>query len=313
MKDLKTLEEMSRLIESKNISDSKKILDILINCLFTLSIKHHSDSTSYYEQKYAKLISQMVFSKIYNIQKNLNGINFSNQDYSFKNEIIDTNLIANNIRNLFETVCLFNNFFIKSSNKNEIILKLNIWEYSSLKYRTKLKHQETNSEQDSLLEIDENRLEKIIESIEKSEIYLNLQETEKKKIKGLLKNKDYKFSIIGNMVKKYDWQKLADNLPDKKKQISLLYTLLSFYSHPSWKSVVDFGNGFTEEKIWIENTQELLRYCYILTSIFIIDYINFFPKTKESFDELNLLDVYVIEFHNYVIRGEDYLLNKNIL
>src|SRR5690554_8117643 len=118
----KILIEIDKIIESKNINDSKKILDILMNCVFSLSIKHHQDPIDFSEQKYAKIISQMIFTKLYNIRKNLEGIDFSNSDFSFKKNIIDTNLIANNVRNLFETICLFNNFFIQSNSENELRL-----------------------------------------------------------------------------------------------------------------------------------------------------------------------------------------------
>src|SRR5690606_5291745 len=121
-------------------------------------------------------------------------------------------------------------------------------------------------------------------NIEKSKIYNDLDEQNQQKIQNIVKSKDYKFSIINGLVKVYDWQKLADNLPDTKKAIPLLYTILSFYSHPTWKSVYDFGNSFTEEKIWIENAQDLLRYAYILSSIFIIDYIKYFPNSEQTFN-----------------------------
>ncbi|WP_410005755.1 hypothetical protein [Aequorivita nionensis] len=308
---IKILLEINRLTESENIQDSKKILDILINCIFSLSTNHHTDPTEFVEQKYAKIFSQMIFTKLYNIRENLNGVNFSNREFHLKKDIIDTSLIANNIRNLFETVCLFNNFFIQSTDKNELILKLNIWEYSSLKYRLKLESQVTNETQKSLLEKDTNRVDDLKAHIEENEIYKELDENNQKKIQNILKSKDFKFSIIDGVVKVYDWQKLADNLPDTRKSIPLLYTILSFYSHPTWKSVHDFGNSFTEEKIWIENAQDLLEYTYTLSSIFIIDYIKYFPKSEKSFNKLEPFDTYLIEFYNYLIRGEEYLLDKN--
>lgn len=307
----KILLEIDKLMESKNILDSKKILNILINCVFNLSIKHHTDPIDFVEQKYAKIFSQMIFTKLYNIRENLNGVNFSNNEFHFKNDIIDTSLVANNIRNLFETVCLFNNFFIQSADKDELIFKLNIWEYSSLKYRLKLESQITREEQKSLLEKDINRVNDLKAKIEKSKIYQDLTEKNQQKIQNILKSKDFKFSIINGEIKVYDWQKLADNLPDTKKAIPLLYTILSFYSHPTWKSVCDFGYSFTEEKIWIENARDLLRYTYTLSSIFIIDYIKYFPISEKSFNDLEPLDTYLIEFYNYLLRGEEYLLDKN--
>ncbi|MCM4153597.1 hypothetical protein DHD05_18545 [Arenibacter sp. N53] len=310
-KPINILLEIGELAESKNIRDSKKILDILMNSIYSLSIKHHTDPIDFAEQKYAKIIAQMIFTKLFNIRENLNGINFSNDEFHFKNDIIDTNLVANNIRNLFETVCLFNNFFIHSTNKDELILKLNIWEYSSLKYRLKLENQATNDEQKSLLQKDKHRLIALKTNIENSKIYNELNDDNKRKIRIILKNKDYKFSIINGEVKIYDWQKLADNFPDTQKSIPLLYTILSFYSHPTWKSVFDYGNNFKEEKIWIQNAQDLLRYSYILSSIFIIDFIKYFPNSENSFNKLKPLDIYLIEFYNYLVRGQEYLLDKD--
>lgn len=308
----KILIEIDKIIESENINDSKKILDILMKCVFSLSIKHHQDPIDFSEQKYAKIISQMIFTKLYNIRKNLDGVDFSNDDFSFKRNIIDTNLIANNVRNLFETICLFNNFFIQSNSENELRLKLNLWEYSSIKYRLKFKNIEPNPEQQDLIAKDEKRLQILKEGIKNSKIYKNLDEKNQGKINQLLKQKDYKFSIIDNQVEMYDWQTLGNKLPDNRKTIPLLYTILSFYSHPSWKSVYDYGNGFTDEKVWIQNTQDLLRYSYILSSVFIIDYIKYFPKSEKSFNELDEFDSHLIEFYNYLIRGKEYVLNKKL-
>src|SRR5690606_38586572 len=189
---------------------------------------------------------------------------------------------------------------IQSRDKDELIIKLNIWEYSSLKYRLKLESQVTNEEQKSLLEKDTNRVNDLKANIKNSKIYKELNEKNQQRIQNILKSKDFKFSIINGEIKVYDWQKLADNLPDTKKAIPLLYTILSFYSHPTWKSVYDFGNSFTAEKVWIENAQDLLIYTYTLSSIFIIDFIRYFPKSEKSFNELEPLDTYLIEFYNYL-------------
>lgn len=306
----KILLEIYELISSPDIQDSKKILNILMNCVFSLSIKHHTDAMDFDEQKYAKIISQMIFTKLYNIRENLKGINFSNDEFRLKKEIIDTNIVANNIRNLFETVCLFNNFFIQSDNKEELLLKLRVWEFSSLKYRLKLNNQTINQQQRLLLENDEHRARIIKSDIQNSQIYIELDENNQKRIQSILKRKDYKFSLDKGQVKVCDWQMLADNLPDTNKLIPSLYMILSFYSHPTWKSIYDFGNSFKEEKFWVQNVQDLLKYAYILSSVFIIDYINYFPKSKESFNNMKQFDSCLIEFYNNMVRGEEYLLDK---
>jgi len=191
--------EITELTGSNNIQDSKKILDILINCIFSLSLKHHTDTIDFAEQKSAKIISQMIFTKLYNIRENLNGINFSNDEFSFRKDIIDTSLVANNVRNLFETVCLFNNFFIHSTNEDELILKLNIWEYSSLKYRLKFENQATSDEHKSLIKKDIDRINSLKTTIKSSNIYRELNEENQHRIQKIIKRKDYKFSILNGV------------------------------------------------------------------------------------------------------------------
>jgi hypothetical protein len=103
--------QLAYLLNSGDLKDSQLLLSKLKEIIFHISLKHHEDKIDFTEQKYAKIISQMIFTKISNIEIMLNGISHKSEYFELNN-IIDSSVLANIIRNVFESVCLFNCFFL---------------------------------------------------------------------------------------------------------------------------------------------------------------------------------------------------------
>lgn len=303
--------KINQLLESDKIEDSKKILSYLTDIIFTISLEHQNDKLKFEEEKFGKILCQMIFTKLQNIKQMLDGITYNNQHFKLKKNIIDATLIANSVRNLFETVCVFNNFYISSNSQDEILLKILLWEHSSIKYRLKFESIHHNFEQKKLIDNDKKRLEEIIQLIDNNNFYADLSHKNKSKIASIRKNKDYKFIIKNNNILALDWQGLFNELPDKNKTLSILYTQLSFYSHPSCKSVYDFSISYLEENVWLDQTKSFLRFTHILASVFISDYINYFPKSKSTFNNMDSNGVFLVDMYNNILRGDEYLINKD--
>jgi len=47
----------------------------------------------------------------------------------------------------------------------------------------------------------------------------------------------------------------------------------------------------------------------MLTSIFIADYISFFPKVKATFEKLSVREQIAIDWQNVFSRGDEYKIN----
>ena len=54
-----------------------------------------------------------------------------------------------------------------------------------------------------------------------------------------------------------------------------------------------------------------LNNVFVFLSVFIADYINYFPETKNIYEEMTLLDQVLIDFHQIIMRGEVYSINDN--
>lgn len=288
----------------ENDSDEKliKTLNIFIDFIFKIAISHHKDINLSDEDRYGKIILQMVFTKLYHIKQNFEGIN-----YPGLNRIKDPSLISNNIRNLFETIAVFNLFFIKSNSNEEKKLKILIWDFCSLSYNKSLVKVTDELLNSKFEESNENKINVVREKIENNIFYKSLVDTEKIKIQNIIKGKEFKISMTNGIIKKLSWQDIADDLPDSKKILDKKYTYLSFFSHPSHLSVEQFSRSFSnEDKMWNELSAYNIKDCFIFTSIFLADYISVYTNVSNTYREEPDLNRFVINFYNELVRGKTF-------
>lgn len=288
--------------ENDSAEKTIKTLNIFIDFIFKVATNHHKDNDVIPEDKYGKIILQMIFTKLYHIKQNVEGI-----DYPGLNKITDPSLISNNIRNLFETIAVFNLFFVKSNCNDEKKLKLFIWDLCSLSYNktiTKVTDELLNS---NFEESNQNKINAVKDRIENNSFYKSLAETEKQKVQNIIKEKEFKISMTNGVIKKLSWQDIADDFPDSKKILDKKYTYLSFFSHPSHLSVEQFSRTYSnEDKMWIELSAYNIKDCFLFTSIFIADYISVFPNVINTFNKQSDLKKFVINFYNVLVRGETF-------
>ena len=80
-------------------------------------------------------------------------------------------------------------------------------------------------------------------------------------------------------------------------------TELSASSIPSLFAIVG------DEK-YLETTNFNLKYFFMLTSIFIADYIELFPQVQNTFESMSIRDQIVIDFYNTSLRGLEFSINE---
>jgi hypothetical protein len=99
----------------------------------------------------------------------------------------------------------------------------------------------------------------------------------------------------------------------KKDLFDNLYTYFSLYTHPSNVSVFQFNDLFKETEdnfLMMSNFNIKTSLCMI--GVFIADYINFFPKVAEVYNNLSLEEQFIIDFHNKFGRNESCSIFKAI-
>lgn len=305
--------ECSRLFLCNTINDSYDLIDIYSEYLFQVIINHQHDKVKSKADHEATLVNQMMLSKVLHLKKIVLGIDYTGKDGTRLNRIIDPTINASIIRNIYETVCMFNLIYINTKSEDEKTILYNLWVHSGLKYRQKFESIIASPENQKKLLQEKTRIDQLIEQIEQTALYKSLEERDKEKIKAKLKEKDYKIQFQGKEVVFCNWQELTKVIGIKEGLLDQSYTYYSFYSHPSNVAVFQFADMFkNSEKAFLKLTQANLTDFFFLISIFVADYVKLFPDVLKTFNRLSIRDQIVINFGNTFVRGHEYSINDSL-
>lgn len=322
--------EFLRLNSFPTINDRNDLIDIYSEFLFLAVLNHQQDEVHSLADSEAKLICQMMLTKTLNIKQIIQGVEYSSRNGSRLNNIIDPTIVASLIRNIYETVGVFNLIYINTKTEDEKSIIYNLWAHSGLKYRqrfTTIYKEEDFDERFNIskeqfiqnikdneekLAKEKEQINQIIEIIESTKLYKTLSQPNQKKIQTRLEKKEYLIKFDHNEVVPLHWQELSNVMNIKEGLFDNLYTYFSLYSHPSNVAVFQFGDMFNIDGLsYLELTETNLKFFFYLTSIFISDYIKLFPKVLKTFESMNVRDQIMINYYNTIIRGYDYSINDS--
>ena len=118
--------DSKRLCVCKNIEDSQSSLDLYAGFMWKVIETDVQTSVLSKIEHEAKLMLQMMFTKVLHLKGILNGVSYSSNSGSYLNNIIDPGVVAVMSRNIFETGGLFNLIYRqpKTDNERDIIYNL---------------------------------------------------------------------------------------------------------------------------------------------------------------------------------------------
>ena len=303
--------ECSRLFACKTIADSNDLLDIYAEFLFKAVQNHHEEAVYTQAEADAKLIIQMMLTKVLHLKTVIAGISFTAQDGSTLNKIIDPTIVASLIRNVYETTAMFNLIYRNPKSKEERDILYLLWVHSGLKYRQRFGNVVTTEENKKKQEEEKNSIDKIITEIENSTLFKSLDEKNQGKIRTKLKDKDYLMRFEDKEVVFLHWHELTKVIGVKDGMLDDIYTYFSLYSHPSNVAVFQFADMFKlDEEVFPQMVNFNLKIAFFMFSIFIADYIKLFPTVLQTYEKMSLRDQIVINFHNTMTRNYDYSINE---
>lgn len=302
--------ECSRLFACETITDSYELMGVYAELLFQTVKRHHQEPVYTQADADAKMVVQMMLTKTLHLRSILKGISFKASDGASLNNIIDPTIVACLIRNLYETVSMFNLIYRNAKTADEKTILYSLWVHSGLQYRQRFEAVITTEENQRKADDEKKSIEKLVQIIEATDLYKNLDEKNQNKIKTRLKEKEYLMMFKDNQVVFLHWQELTNVMQVREGIFEKLYTYFSLYSHPSNVSVFQFADMF---KLRAEEFPRMvnhnLKYYFTLTSLFIADYINLFPTVRTTFESMSSRDQIVINFHNTFLRGQDFSIN----
>ncbi|MCK4346633.1 MAG: hypothetical protein KAX05_15215 [Bacteroidales bacterium] len=304
--------ECSRLFACKSISDSIDLLDIYAEFLFLTVQNHHKEPVNTQADADAKMIVQMMMTKVLHLKSIILGISYNAKDGSVLNKIIDPTIVASLIRNIYETTAMFNLIYRHTNNDDEKNILYLLWVHSGLKYRQRFESTITTKENKEKVELEKSQIESIVAEIEANKLYKKLDPKNKGKIQTKLKEKDYLLRFEKENVVFLHWHELTKTMGIKDGLLENIYSYFSLYSHPSNVAVFQFADMFKKgEEAFPELVNFNLKVAFLMFSTFIADYIKLFPNVLKTFETMEIRDQIVMNFHNTTLRSKEYSINDS--
>jgi hypothetical protein len=293
------------------IPDQIEVLDMFANIFLTFINDHQKDEVTTSAEADAKIVLQMMLTKTLSVKKLLEGVSFLTKNGVPLSNIIDPTIIATLVRNIFETTAMFNTIYRVIETKEQAALIHLLWVIAGLKYRQRFTSHIMTTEVKQKQEDEEQTIKELENTIESLELYKGLNSKNQEKIKNRLDRREYLIRFENKEVFFLTWSDVGKSMGMDERLFDKMYTYFSLYAHPSNVSVFQFAEMFHPDSPgYIELTQMNLHYARFFLSIFIADYIHLFPKTKETFEKLPLIDQIILNFSNKMARGNNYTINN---
>jgi hypothetical protein len=295
------------------LRDNTEILEICCKFIVEAIKIQQTTPVSRESDGYAKVILQMIMSKALHLNSLAKGVSLSPGRNNPSNNIVDPTVLAVLVRNIFETTGMFNMIYraTSSQEKKELIYKL--WQIAGLSYRQRFRAIATAEGNLIKAEQEKKTIERLIADIEDSSLFKRLDPINQDKIRMLIKRKNYLIRFDAESIIFLAWHDLIRIMGIKEKLFSEMYTFFSLYSHPSFVSVLQFGQMFEDQKdSYIQLSTLNLRFAAYFICVFIADYIHVFPQLKETFERLKLEEQIMINGINGLVRGPDFAVNSSL-
>lgn len=304
--------ECSRLFGCSTLGDSMELMEVYIEFLFQVVKNHHEEPVYTQANADAKMVLQMMMTKALHLRTVVSGVTYQAKDGMKLNRIIDPTIVGCLIRNLYETVAMSNLIYRTTKTKDEKTILYSLWVHAGLAYRQRFQSVITNEENQKKADEEKKSMEQLVQIIEATELYKQLDERNQSKLKGRIKNKEYLMMFNEKEVVFLHLQQLTEVMQIREGVFDKLYTYFSLYSHPSNVSVFQFADMFKLGDEEFPRTVNFhIKHFFMLASLFIADYIKLFPTVQKTFDALNIRDQIVLNFHNTFLRGQDFSINDS--
>lgn len=305
-------DEFAKLINLKSIDYSKNVIDRYLDFFMKVIWAHHPNPVDTQRLADAKIIFQMLFSKLLSLRNALDGISFKAKDDSFLRPIIDPTTFAPIVRTIYESVCAFEIIYSIPNTEEKKDIVYNLWVKAGLEYRQRFASERTNPELLKKIKDEQQKIQACKNFIENTLTYTNLCKKGKDEMQNIMRKKDFRVLFIEDSVKKLGWQEISYQFGGKhiNDVFTNIYTYFSLYAHPSHVSVFQFQDLFTKDKPYEEIILLNIKFSLTLLSMFLSDYIKLFPEIKTDFFlKEDLLTQISLDAYNKLVRGSDFLID----
>ncbi len=296
--------EYFRLMLSEVKADKKKAYSIVLDAGFQILQPVHNKvigSKRTRQNQDAMILFQMILSKGLAIQKLIEGAEYRNPKIGITTSILDPTSIAALTRTQFEAFSTFHNIYISNSDQNIVDLLHDIWVVVGLKERQR-GFDPTHEEHKIKAKLEEQQIYEFLLKIQANPIFRKEEIEKQAKILGWIQNRKFEIAYRNNKLVLLTQKELFTN-SGVNEAFENQYALLSWFVHPSYISVLQFGQMY-EQNFYEENAYTMLRMSRIIVSMLIVDYITYFEEALEEFKTLPEIDQLIIHSDNKTFRSK---------
>lgn len=247
----------------------------------------------------AMILFQMVFSKGLTIQKLIAGVVYKNPKTEINTNILDPTSIATLTRTQFEAFSNFHNIYLSSNDQNVIDLLHDIWVVAGLKERHR-GFEPTIKEHQIKAKKEKEKIDGLLKRIQNNPIFCKEENEKQSKILDWIQNRKFEITYRKNKLVLLNQKDLFLN-SGVNDAFENQYNLLSWFVHPSYISVLQFGQMY-EQNFNEQHAYTFLRFSRIIMSMLIVDYATYFNVAMEEFSSLPKINQLIIYTDNKTFR-----------
>lgn len=281
------------------IAAASSSLERISNNMYAIVDKFRSDIAKPDDKEdvaIAQCILQMAICKTQSLLQLSGGISIVPDRKDIR--LYDPTSMVAILRSLYELVFTFRNIYLMTITEKERKILLNIWKICGLNNRQKEEFptedlpQRYREQREKEAKDIEKMKQEILSVLSTMDITESAQKGIENIVKEIIKKKDssikgYIFERAGSCItslKRISLTKSPRHIY-KTSQLGIMYTLFSMYTHPSYLSMLQFGQMYNNGQ-YKKLLKDVLTSACILNAHLIQDFCQVVPKCQEFYEQM---------------------------
>ena len=301
-----TIEEVQKFVRLDTIDDCKQYLTVMLDFYFdVIKSPEGRKATSPFEEE-RNIWLQTMFSKGCQFKSLLDGVGYS-KGASHLKPIIDFSILFTIARCVYESLIAFEILFVLPKTEDKQTIVYNLFMAQGLSERLKDLDEDMRSHNPTRVQEEQNDIDECRKAIEGTKLYKTLDQQTKATIDYALGNgKRFRYIFKDdNTMEFIQYEKAYTLLNVKENLFNSLYSFFSLHGHPSYLSLIQFRDAFTDEyRADMDMAKHATQCVLAFMSIYIVDYMKLVPEIKTMYDKLEEPRRFAIGMYEDAMRGE---------
>ncbi len=300
-----TMEEVVALTQMRSVDDCKRHMRVMLDFYFEVlqSPEGRRYRTALELEKDKIIWLQQMFSMGCHFLSLLDGVGYRSGAANL-NPIIDPDVLFTVGRRMYESVVVFDAFFVLPKDDNHQRFLYDLFMAHGLSERLKDLDEDMRRKHTERVAAEEADIAACKDSILNNPLY-NQFDTQTKKQIDYIFGKKFRYTITeDNKLEFIEFDTAYKLLGVKEELFQSLYSFFSLHGHPSYLSICQFRDAFKNEFRADRMMAQHATQCALsFMSIFIVDYMKVTPDVKALYDKMEDPRRFAIGMYEDAMRG----------